>query len=272
MIQVREPQVAGMFYPSDPETLKEQLKDFLSDIKTDDSIKEVAGLVAPHAGYAYSGKTAAYGYKTIENRDYENVIVISPSHREYFGGISIYPGDGYETPLGKIPINQDLRDKLISKSKIIYAGSEGHKYEHALEVQLPFLQTVLRDFKLIPMVIGDQRREFVFELAEVLADEIDNKTLLIASSDLSHFYTKEKALILDNRVVQYINEFKYEQLQSDLEVKRCEACGGGGIVALMKALKLRDYSHSKVIAHTDSGDVTGDDSEVVGYLSAVVYN
>jgi len=272
MMNVRKPQVAGMFYPSDPESLKEQLDNFLSDIGTDESINRVAGLVVPHAGYVYSGKTAAFGYKTIENKDFENVIVISPSHREYFRGISVYSGDAYETPLGKIPINIDLREKMISESQIIYAGTEGHKYEHALEVQLPFLQTVLNEFHLIPLVIGDQRREFIFELANVLANTIDNKTLLIASSDLSHFYTRDQALILDNRVAESINGYKYEQLQSDLENKRCEACGGGGIVAIMKALNLRNYSRAKVIAHTDSGEVTGDNSEVVGYLSAVIYN
>jgi AmmeMemoRadiSam system protein B len=248
------------------------VNDYLLNIKIDGSFNSVAGLIAPHAGYVYSGKTAAYGYKTIEGMDFENVIVISPSHREYFKGISIYSGDAYETPLGKILVNQDLSEKLISESEIIYSGTEGHKYEHALEVQLPFLQTVLKDFKLIPMVIGDQRREFISELADVLASVTDDKTLLVASSDLSHFYTKEQAKILDDRVVDHINHFKYEELLNDIESKRCEACGGGGIVALMRALKLKNYSNSKVIAHTDSGDITGDDKEVVGYLSAIIYN
>jgi AmmeMemoRadiSam system protein B len=271
-MQIREPQVAGMFYPSDPKKLKKELDEYLSEIKTDDSIKNVAGIIAPHAGYQYSGKTAAYGYKTIQNKNFHNVIVISPSHREYFRGISIYSGDAYKTPLGNIPINKELRENIITESSLVFSGNEGHKYEHALEVQLPFLQTVLSDFQLIPMVIGDQRKEFIYELADVLAKFTDDKTLLIASSDLSHFYTKSHAQILDSRIVACINEFKYEQLQQDLEGKRCEACGGGGIVALLKALKMKNYSHSKVIAHTDSGDITGDNSEVVGYLSAVVYN
>ena len=272
MKQIREPQVAGMFYPSDPNKLKKELDDFFRNIKNDGSIKNVAGIIAPHAGYRYSGKTAAYGYKTIQNKKYLNVIVISPSHREYFRGVSIYSGDAYRTPLGNIPINKDLREKIIAESKLVFSGTEGHNYEHALEVQLPFLQTVLSDFYLIPMVIGDQRKEFIYELAEVLAKVVDEQTLLVASSDLSHFHTKSQANLLDSRIVASINEFKYEQLQNDLEGKRCEACGGGGIVALLKTLKMKNYSHSKVIAHTDSGDVTGDESEVVGYLSAVVYN
>ena len=106
----------------------------------------------------------------------------------------------------------------------------------------------------------------------MLGNVIDDKTLVVASSDLSHYYSKSQADIIDSRVVQSINDFNYNELQSDLENKRCEACGGGGIVALLKALKMNNYLHTKVVAHSDSGDITGDDSEVVGYLSAIVYN
>jgi len=272
MKEIREPQVAGMFYPSDPKELETQIKGYLNGIKINENLNHVAGIVSPHAGYIYSGKTAAYAYKTIEKEKYNNVIVISPSHREYFHGVSIYSGDAYRTPLGDIPINNSLREKIISENSLIFAGREGHGVEHALEVQLPFLQILLSNFQLIPMVIGDQRKEFIFELADVLYKNIDENTLLVASSDLSHFYSKTHANILDSRVVNYINDFNYHELQSDLESKRCEACGGGGIVALLKALKMKNYKNSKVIAHTDSGDVTGDDSEVVGYLSAVIYN
>lgn len=272
MKKIREPQVAGMFYPSDPKELKTQIKGYLNNVKIEEDLGHVAGIVSPHAGYVYSGKTAAYAYKTIENQKFNNVIVISPSHREYFQGVSIYSGDAYRTPLGDIPINKSLREKIISENSLIFSGLEGHGPEHALEVQLPFLQVLLPNFQLIPMVIGDQRKEFIFELADILYKNIDEHTLLVASSDLSHFYSKSRANHLDTKVIDHINDFKYDELQSDLESKRCEACGGGGIVALLKALKMKDYKNSKVIAHTDSGDITGDDSEVVGYLSAVVYN
>ena len=268
---VREPQVAGMFYPSNERKLKDQISGFYSEVETNDKIKNVGGIIAPHAGYIYSGKTAAYAYKTILNGNYDTVIVISPSHREYFRRVSIYNGDAYKTPLGEIPINTELRNKLIKENDLIYEGEEGHRTEHALEVQLPFLQIALPNFSLLPMVIGDQSREVVFELADILAGVIDDKTLLVASSDLSHFYTKSHASALDSRVVEHINNFDFENLQTDLETKRCEACGGGGIVTILKALSLKWYTKSKVVAHSDSGDVSGDDSEVVGYLSAVIY-
>ena len=161
---------------------------------------------------------------------------------------------------------------MVEASDLIFEGIQGHGSEHALEVQLPFLQVILANFQLIPLVIGSQSRETVDELAKVLAEVVDDKTLIVASSDLSHFYSKSRANIIDSRVIESINYFKYDELQNDLEQKRCEACGGGGIVAMLKALKMKNYSHSKVIQRSDSGDVTGDEKEVVGYLSAIVYN
>ena len=187
-------------------------------------------------------------------------------------GVSIYPGNAYKTPLGEIQINKKLRQKMVEASDLIFEGIQGHGSEHALEVQLPFLQVILANFQLIPLVIGSQSRETVDELAKVLAEVVDDKTLIVASSDLSHFYSKSRANIIDSRVIESINYFKYDELQNDLEQKRCEACGGGGIVAMLKALKMKNYSHSKVIQRSDSGDVTGDEKEVVGYLSAIVYN
>ncbi|MCB0730514.1 MAG: AmmeMemoRadiSam system protein B [Ignavibacteriae bacterium] len=272
MKKIREAHVAGMFYPSDPKVLKKQINDFFDLVKIDINYKNVAGIISPHAGYMYSGKTAAHGFKTIQNKKYKTVIVISPSHREYFHGISIYDGDAYKTPLGEIPIDKAMKTEIISKSDLIFEGIEGHRVEHALEVQLPFLQMSLSNFELVPIVIGDQRKQYVNELGEVLSHFINDNTLLVASTDLSHFYTKSQANILDSRVAEHINKFQFEELQNDLEGKRCEACGGGGIVALMKALKMNNYNSSSVVAKSDSGDITGDESEVVGYLSAVIYN
>ncbi len=269
---IREPQVAGMFYPSSKIELEKLIKNYLDEINLETVYKNVGGIIVPHAGYVYSGKTAAAAYKTIIGKQFENVIVISPSHREYFPGITIFNGDAYKTPLGEISVNKKLREKIISKSEMIFDGDEGHKAEHALEVQLPFLQIVLSDFELIPIVIGDQRKQFVDELSEVLANSIDDKTLLIASSDLSHFYSKYEADILDSRIVEHINKYDYDELQKDLDNKKCEACGGAGIVTLMKTLQSKGYKKSHVVAHSDSSDISGDETEVVGYLSAVIYN
>jgi MEMO1 family protein len=198
-------------------------------------------------------------------------VVISPSHSEYFPGISVFEGDAYETPLGLLEVDKEFVDKIVNGSKIIFKGFEGHRNEHALEVQLPFLQSVIKNFKIVPIVMGDQRKEYVDELADALAKTIDDETLIVASSDLSHFHSKQEANILDSVVADRIQEFDFEKLQGDLEKHNCEACGGGPIAVLMKAASLKNYKHSAVLHRSDSGDITGDNSEVVGYLSAVIY-
>lgn len=272
MKTIREPAVAGMFYPSSSSKLKEEIQMMLNISKPKEKIDNIIGIVSPHAGYIYSGKTAAYAYNAVRNKNYETVIIISPSHREYFAGISIYNGDAYRTPLGDVPIDKNISAQLISGSKIIFEGIQGHRSEHAVEVQIPFLQIVLEKFKIIPIVMGDQNRVFVYELADKLSKVVDDKTLIVASSDLSHYYSKRTANELDSIVEKHIQNFDYEGLQKDLENNRCEACGGGAIVALMKTADLIQKRKSKVLARSDSGDITGEQSEVVGYLSAAIYS
>jgi len=268
---IREPAVAGMFYPASASKLKEEVDFLIGEAQSDKQYNNVVGIVSPHAGYVYSGKTAAFGFNSPIKKDYDKVIIISPSHREYFRGISIYDGAAYRTPLGDVPLNNEMIDKIISDSKIIFKGFQGHRAEHAVEVQIPFLQVLLKDFSIVPIVLGDQNRNFVYELADRIAPLMDDKTLIVASSDLSHFYSKTKADRLDSVVEQNIENNDYEKLQSDLETGRCEACGGGAIVAMMRAANLAGRKKSKVVARSDSGDVTGDYSEVVGYLSSVMY-
>ncbi len=240
--------------------------------KPEKSFDNIFGLIAPHAGYIYSGKTAAYAYNLLKDKKYKTVIIISPSHAEYFPGISIYDGDAYETPLGIVEIDQEMTDKIVENSKTIFRGIEGHRREHALEVQIPFLQSVLNEFKIVPIVMGDQSKMFVDELAEKLSKVVDNKTLVVASSDMSHFYSSEEADRLDSIVEKRISEFEYDKLLQDLENHKCEACGGGPIAAMMKTAHLKNVNKSFVLHRSDSGDITGDKNEVVGYLSAVVYS
>jgi AmmeMemoRadiSam system protein B len=271
MRNIRTPQVAGYFYPADPEKLRNEIKLVLDISKHVDNPQKVFGIVAPHAGYTYSGKTAAYAYNLLVDKSYTRVIVISPSHSEYFPGICVFKGDAYETPLGVLEVDKEFAEKLVSNNKIIFQGFDGHRSEHALEVQLPFLQSVLNNFKIVPVVMGDQRKQFVDTLAKKLSEIIDDETLIVASSDMSHFHSKSEADMLDSIVERRINNFDYDGLQKDLDFNNCEACGGGPIVVLMKTAALKNIKHSMVLNRSDSGDVTGDYSGVVGYLSAVVY-
>ncbi len=268
---IRKAAVAGMFYPASPQSLKEQIDFFLKNSESEITAKNIAGIIAPHAGYIYSGATAAAAYALLKNGVYSSVAVISPSHHEFFEGCSVFPGDYYETPFGKIKIDKELSEKIVSASRNVFFGAEGHREEHALEVHLPFLQTVLCEFKLIPIIMGDQKREIVMDLAAALADSTNDKTLIVASSDLSHYYDKGTADKLDSKVADRINNFDFEGLLDDLEVRACEACGGGPVTAMMSALKIRGKNNARVVRRSDSGDVSGDNNQVVGYLSAVVY-
>ncbi len=245
---IREPFVAGMFYPRSSEKLKEEIEYYLQTAHNDEEFENIFGIISPHAGYTYSGKTAAHAYKTLINKNYKRVVVISPSHREYFPGISIYGGDGYKTPLGTVPVDKLFSAQLIEGAKSIFIGDQGHRQEHALEVQLPFLQTVLKDFQIVPVVLGDQRKPFIDELAEKISRLADEQTLIVASSDLSHFYTKTEAARLDGLIEKRISEFDFEGLENDLHDSKCEACGGGGMVALLKAAWMKNKRKVKVLS------------------------
>jgi AmmeMemoRadiSam system protein B len=270
-MKIRHQQVAGYFYPAEKEKLQRDISLMLETSKPKNVYSKIFGIVSPHAGYVYSGNTAASAYNLIKGKNYKTVIVISPSHSEYFPGISIYDGDAYETPLGIVELNQQMIDKLVDNTKIIFRGIQGHRKEHALEVQIPFLQSVLKEFKIVPIVMGDQSKMFVDELADKISKVIDDETLIVASSDMSHFYSSEEADRLDSVVEKRINDFDFENLLIDLDNHKCEACGGGPIAAMMKAASKKNVNNSVVINRSDSGDVTGDKSEVVGYLSAVIY-
>jgi AmmeMemoRadiSam system protein B len=271
--EIRQPAVAGMFYEREPVHLKKAIENYLSQAHPPKIDCEIVGLVSPHAGYFYSGKTAAFGYKLIKGKKYETIVVISPSHYEYFRGVSIYNGTAYQTPLGIVPIDTELRDELKDYNSIIEFSKRGHGREHALEVQLPFLQVVLDEFKLLPVVMGDQSKEIVYALAEVLAEVLKNKNvLLVASSDLSHYFSHEVANSLDSRVEKFINDFNDEGLMDELEEEKVQACGGGPIVTVMKTSKLLGATKSKVLYRNDSSEASGDKHQVVGYLSAVFYS
>ncbi len=274
-MKIRKPAVAGMFYPNDKIELLENLQMLFQqadNIKSIPVSSEIKGIIAPHAGFIYSGKTAAKAYSYLKNSNIYKVIIISPSHREYFPGISIYDGDFYETPLGEIKINEEIRKELTFRSKFIFEGEFGHKQEHALEVQLPFLQFVLQnEFELIPIVMGDQKDGYVDELAKLLSKIDLQNVLIIASSDLSHYYSQKDAEFLDSRVEKHIKEFNIKQLINDNNRKLVEACGIGPIISLMKTMQNVGITNSEVVYRTNSGKTSLDFHQVVGYLSAVFF-
>lgn len=275
---VRPPAVAGMFYPENPDKLKSMITRFLE--QAEEVIpEEIGGLVAPHAGYVYSGPVAAWAYRQIQGRHYDYVIVISPSHFDYFTGVAVYSGDAYQTPLGSIQVEKELAGKLAQQHPIIQLSTHGHyvqkgsRNEHALEVHLPFLQIALGQFKLIPIVMGDQN----FDDAKILADAIantfsDKKVLIVASSDLSHYHSYETARELDLQLAKLFDAYKYKEIAMRCEGRQLEACGFGPIISMLMACEKMGFSRSKTVRYATSGDVPiGEKDQVVGYLAGVVY-
>jgi AmmeMemoRadiSam system protein B len=269
----RRPAVAGMFYPADPLTLERQIRGYFERTPEKLLAGPIRGVVAPHAGYIYSGQTAAAGYSHVNGKKFETVVVVAPSHRDYFEGASVYSGDAYQTPLGVVPIDVDLRAALSKSSDRVVVGEAGHRSEHAIEVQLPFLQAALGSFKLLPVVMGDQHRNLCFSLASSFARVAEGKEILfVASTDLSHYHAAKIADAIDSVTIGHVRAFDYEGLMDDLESGAAEACGGGPTVAVMAALQELGVRHMEVVHHCNSGDVAGDRQNVVGYLSAVAWS
>ncbi|GAB4343557.1 MAG: MEMO1 family protein [Calditrichia bacterium] len=275
---VRPPAVAGMFYPENPDKLKSMVTRFLE--QAEEAITgDIGGLVAPHAGYIYSGPVAGWAYRQIQGRHYDYVIVISPSHFDYFNGISVYSGDAYQTPLGIIPIEKQLATKLAQHHPDIQLSTAGHyvqpgsRNEHALEVHLPFLQVALGQFKLIPVVMGDQNLENAKILADAIANTFsDKKALIVASSDLSHYHSYKIAHEMDLQLANLFDNFKYQEISQKCESRQLEACGFGPIISMMMACEKMGFSKSKTVRYATSGDVPiGEKDQVVGYLGGVVY-
>jgi len=271
---VRKPAVSGMFYPDNPSKLRKDIETYLGRAAVHDFEENVIGIVSPHAGYMYSGQVAAYGFKMIAKRPHDTIILIGPSHRVYFDGVALWDRGSFETPLGRIDIDEEVAAKMVNVGGVIKANMDIHKEEHSLEVQLPFLQSVLDDFKIIPLVMGIQTTSACRKLAQSLFHVLQNSTkkfLIVCSTDLSHYYPDTKAKKLDSIIVGHLDAFNIPGMIEDIETGRTEACGAGPIIVTMMLSEALGANCGKVLKYADSGDVSGDKSGVVGYVSAVFY-
>lgn len=275
---VREPEVAGMFYPGDSTELSQMIEQYLA--KTEKTVDgEILGLVSPHAGYVYSGPVAAWSYKQVEGKSYDVVVVVAPSHFEYFSGSSVYSGKYYQTPLGNIPVAEELAKELAASDSRIKLSDAGHdpgrngQAEHSLEVQLPFLQSTLGDFQLLPIVMAEQTMANTEHLGDALVKVLKGKkALIVASSDLSHYHSYDDAYKLDETLIDFFADFEFKKILEGCEARKIEACGYGPIAVMMYTCSKLGYNKTKVLKYATSGDVpVGEKSQVVGYLSGAVY-
>jgi len=271
---VRATAVAGMFYPGDAGQLAADVDGYLDAAGTGE-FDGVVGLVSPHAGYMYSGAVAGKAYAAVRGVDYTTVVVIAPSHRFPLRGVSVYGGDGYATPLGVVRVDRELADAISEPDQGFGYEPRAHKEEHSLEVQVPFLQRALGDFEIVPIIMGDQRESTARRLAARIAEAVraasEKRVLLVASTDLSHYHTHDEAVELDSRVISAVEDYDPERLLAALASGACEACGGGPAATVMMAARHLGAGKSTVVGYATSGDVTGDRSQVVGYMAAVLH-
>jgi len=292
----RKARVAGQFYPGSRSELLQELKDRFSMARAEhlpgaealnDTGKAVStadaehigeesrlvGIIAPHAGYMFSGMQAAKAYRHLQGRRFRRVCVLSPSHYDYFEGISIYGGEGYETPLGRVDMDTEARTLLLEHGLAV-SGEAGHRREHALEVQIPFLQYVLGEtFLLTPLVMGAQGPSEIRRMEEavsLLMKFFGPEILFVGSTDLSHFHSESQAADLDGRVIRHIAAMDADALERDLAQGAAEACGGGPVTALLRVFSRLEGVQCLPLGYSHSGMVIPDRSSVVGYTSALI--
>ncbi len=271
---LRPPAVAGTFYSDNPQVLRDEIRGFLDQAQTSgvERLNPVA-LVAPHAGYAYSGAVAAEAYGLVEGHSFDLVVVVAPSHHHYFTGFSIYTAGNYLTPLGEVEVDLDLAAELISHYPEINFIPEAHRYEHSLEVQLPFLQTALDKFTLLPIIMGQSGWAQSLQLAEIINGLARTRRLLVvASTDLSHFHDAAQAVQLDHKIVEAVAAFDPAAFWSLIENHQAEACGAGPLLSVMLAAQKLGAERAQILSYRHSGEVCGDNSRVVGYLSAAFFS
>lgn len=269
----RLPAVAGTFYSDDPVILRSEIETYLAQSKIYPvGESEPVALVVPHAGYCFSGAVAANAFRQIEGLEFDLVVVVAPSHHHYFEGVSIYSVGNYMTPLGEVEVDRGLADELIRDYSEINFVPEAHRSEHSLEVQLPFLQVALGNFTLLPMIMGQQGWPQSLKLAEIVAQlAIGRRLLLVASTDLSHFHSAVEAEQLDQQIVETVANFDPAAFWSLIKNRQAEACGAGPLLSVMLAAQKTGAKRAQIFTYRHSGEICGDNSRVVGYLSAAFF-
>jgi len=267
---VKKPNVSGQFYSSHPKELSQQIDAFLEKADIQPLEQRVEVLIAPHAGYVYSGVVAAYGYKAAKKFSYSTIVVIAPSHHVGFSGASVWPQGSFETPLGSIPVDQDFAGKLISQQKEFQFVPAAFAQEHALEVQLPFLQRTFKDFKVVAIVMGQPGIDGCARLAKALQETIGDRqdVLIVISTDMSHYHSAKEASSMDQQAIDLIRKGDVQGFWEGCASQRFELCGFLPVTTALLYAKDKGLQ-PKILKYADSGDVSGDKEAVVGYFSAV---
>jgi AmmeMemoRadiSam system protein B len=268
---VKEPAVAGAFYPAEPEKLRSMVDGFLAKAEEKAHAGRLLALVSPHAGYVFSGQVAAHGYKNLGEKT--TVIILAPSHYANFTGASVYTEGSFRTPLGLVRIDERLAKGLLNEKAGVTFYPEAFKKEHSLEVQLPFLQSVLKKFRIVPVVMGSPTRETFDHLASKISKilEQDEKAVVIASTDLAHFKDYDTTMQKDMRVIEALKRLSLPESQRLLATGEGEMCGSMPVLLALEITRRLGANEGVLFNYSNSGLVTGDLSRVVGYASMGIY-
>lgn len=269
----RRPAVAGSWYPGTGAALVGQVERYLAAVadaaESPARLASVTAVVVPHAGLMYSGPVAAFAYYQLRQRTFDLIVLVGPSHFVEFDGVAVPRADGFDTPLGTVPVDRDSARALMTATTLVREDDAPHAREHSLEMQLPFLVRVCPGVPILPLVIGRQTAVAATALAAALAGVlVGRRPLLVASTDLSHYHDAATAAALDLVVLREVAAFAPDALQAALDRRPEHACGGGALVAVMRAARELGARDADVLRYADSGDVSGDKSSVVGYMAA----
>jgi AmmeMemoRadiSam system protein B len=270
---IRAAAVAGTWYPGSAGALAREVDGYLAEVP-DGTAGRVTALVAPHAGLMFSGPIGAHAYKAAASSEFDVAVLVGPSHFMGFDGAAVWPDGGFECPLGLLDVDVEGVHALAA-SPLVRIMPAAHRREHSLEMQLPFLKRLFPDLPIVPVLIGYQRRATIEGLAAALADAfVGRRALLVASTDLSHYFDAATAASLDGRVQEHVRTFDAEGLLALFERYpendrgRYVACGGGAAITVMMAARTLGASEGRVLKYGHSGEVSGDNGGVVGYLAA----
>ena len=273
---IRQPAVAGHFYQGSPSALRDQVKRF---VEPEAKKVKALGIVSPHAGLVYSGSVAGAVYSRIELAG--TFVLIGPNHTGLGAPVSLMANGSWETPLGSVRINEDLAAAILSKSRRIQEDTMAHLREHSLEVQLPFIQYLKKEFEIVPIQMLDTRLETCIELGNAVASAIaecgaqsaefkKKGVVIVASSDMSHYVSAGTAKKKDHAAIKRILELDAQGLYYTVHDENISMCGYGPAVAMLTACKTLGATKAELVKYTNSGDVSGDYEQVVGYAGIVV--
>ncbi|MBW2104602.1 MAG: AmmeMemoRadiSam system protein B [Deltaproteobacteria bacterium] len=282
--RIRKPAVAGSFYPMDKKQLTKTVDDFISNVKHKQIAGKILGLMSPHAGYVFSGQVAAYSYSQIKDRQYDTVIILGPSHRVHLIGASVGNWDAYVTPLGKVKVNREMVNALLSIGKPFHFVEQAHIMEHSVETQIPFLQRVLKKFDIVPIVMGPLSLINCNKVSEALVKIAKKRNVLfVASSDMSHFPDYSNANNVDRKTLALIEKdnpdsvftSEKETLKKGISNLSTTLCGLSSVVTVMMTVKRLGANAVDILHYANSGDVTihghRETRRVVGYGAVAFY-